>query len=371
MYKIEYKPICIIYKIYNKMFQTQGSTYELTGSKILRLVPAPVPVSVLVPETISVPVLEKPVSMLTRKSTLYQSQSSTSTSYVKYGECDDSDSDNDSHERDKSASERDKSASERDKSASECDKNRKLLPSFDNPSVKQAMSTMKKHAFAFDTVGSDTKHCCKKRFPVPGQSSTMNQLFWCVYIACKGHADFDMIANAFVRETEFKYETAELARGGKHLIKPAFKKYKMSLPNFEAELIISKRTTLQLMAGIALCHHKPVLYIDGRLFIEIKRSDTAEEDAESSGHESEYTVIEKVKNRYCVYKDTHGKELARCNNELLKMESIDSPVRSMSYYKVKELEDMYKRLGLTDTLSKKADLYAEVLKYIQSSGITV
>ena len=135
----------------------------------------------------------------------------------------------------------------------------------------------------------------------------------------------------------------------------------MSLSSFEAELISSKRTTLQLMAGTALCHNKPVLYIDGRLFIEVKRSDS----------EEEYTVIEKVKNRYCVYKDTHGKELARCNNELLKMESIDGPVRSISYYKVKDLEDMYKRLGLNTPLSKKADLYAEILKYIQTSGITV
>lgn len=139
----------------------------------------------------------------------------------------------------------------------------------------------------------------------------------------------------------------------------------MSFSNFEAELISSKRTTLQLMAGIALCHHKPVLYIDGRLFIELKRSDN------ESGDSEEYMVIEKVKNRYCVYKDTHGNELVRCNNELLKMESIESPVRSISYYKVKELEDMCKRLGISTAPSKKADLYAEVLKYIQSSGITV
>ena len=359
------------------MFQTQGSVYELTGRKILETVPKPVLLPVTVPVTIPVtvpvtvpnpePVPDKHVSMLTRKSTLYQSQSSTSTSYVKYGECDDSDSDSDNHENNKSATQRDKSATERD-----TNKNHKVVPTFDSPGVKQAMSTMKKEAFAFEGAAKHANTAgSKKRFPVPGQSSTMNQLFWCVYIACKGHADFDMIANAFVRETEFKYETAELARGGKHLIKPAFKKYKMSLSNFEAELISSKRTTLQLMAGIVLCYHKPVLYIDGRLFIEINRCDNVEEHAESQCAETEYTVIEKVKNRYCVYKDAHGTELSRCRKELLKMESIESPVRSISYYKVKELEDMCKRLGLSTAPSKKADLYAEVLKYIQTSGITV
>jgi len=305
----------IISRKYNKMFQTQGSEYELTGSKLLGLVtvpaavlvsvpvatPAAMPAAVPVPAAVPAAVHQ----LLVRKSTLYQS----SPSYVKYGDCD-SDDDNE------------------DKGGSSV----KNTKSFDSPTVKQAMLTMVKSQGQSQSsersTGSGSGPSVKKRFPVPGQSSVMSQLFWCSYIACKGHGEFDMIANSFVGETEFKYETAELARGGKHLIKPAFKKYKLSLPNFEAELISSKRTTLQLMAGMALCHNKPVLYIDGRLFIEIKRSDTTE-DAESSAHESEYTVIEKVKNRYCVYKDNHGKELARCNNELLKMESIDGPVRSI------------------------------------------
>jgi hypothetical protein len=41
---------------------------------------------------------------------------------------------------------------------------------------------------------------------------------------------------------------------------------------------------------------------------------------------------------------------------------------------VPDLEEICKRLAITTQLlkgAKKADLYAEILKYIQSSGITV
>jgi hypothetical protein len=212
----------------------------------------------------------------------------------------------------------------------------------------------------------------KKRFPMPGASSTLNQLFWCMFIACKGEPAFDTISNAFVSETEFKYETVELLRGIKHILKPAFKRYKLSIPNFEAELISSKRTTIHVATGIALAHQKNILYIDDRLFIEITLggSGTETETTESGA----FAVIEKVKNRYCVYNDIGGTELERCRRELLKMESIESPVRSISYYKVPDLEEICKRLAMTTQLlrgAKKADLYAEILKYIQRSGITV
>ncbi len=143
------------------------------------------------------------------------------------------------------------------------------------------------------------------------------------------------------------------------------------MPNFEAELISSKRTTLQVAAGIALCHQKNILYIDGRLYIEICSRIAEDEDHDATTNE--YIVIEKQKNRYCVYKDSGNSELAHCRANLLKMESIDSPIRSISFYKVSDLEDMCRRIELHSLPPKikKAELYDEIMKYIQSSGIIV
>ena len=329
------------------MFRTQGTKYELTKTKMeIKPGPVPVPVPVPVPEpSFAAPKVEcNRVTTLVRKSTLYQ-DGDKPHSYTKYGDLED----------------------ECEPKYNETQKQQSLVANFDTPALKTLMtmttmasSSVKNHATS------------KKRFPMPGTSSTLNQLFWCAFIACKGETAFDTISNAFVSETEFKYETVELLRGIKHILKPAFKRYKLSIPNFEAELISSKRTTIHVATGIALAHQKNILYIDDRLFIEITLggSGTETETTESGA----FAVIEKVKNRYCVYNDIGGTELERCRRELLKMESIESPVRSISYYKVPDLEEVCKRLAITTQLlrgAKKADLYAEILKYIQRSGITV
>ena len=331
------------------MFRTQGTKYELTKSK-MEIKPDPVQVPVPVPEPLFVaPKVECHNSdrdnrvTLVRKSTLYQ-HGGKPHSYTKYGDLEDECEPNDDNESHKIP----------------------VVANFDTPALKTLMMT----ASSSSSLGR--KGISKKRFPMPGASSTQSQLFWCMFIACKGETAFDTISNAFVSETEFKYETVELLRGIKHIVKPAFKRYKLSIPNFEAELISSKRTPIHVATGIALAHQKNILYIDDRLFIEITLggSGTETETTEPGA----FTVIEKVKNRYCVYNDIGGTELERCRRELLKMESIESPVRSISYYKVPDLEEICKRLAIATQLlrgAKKADLYAEILKYIQSSGITV
>ena len=332
------------------MFRTQGTKYELTKSKMeINSVPVPVPVPIPEPSFVA-PKVECHNSdrnnrvTLVRKSTLYQD---LKHSYTKYGDVEDEcePNDNESHQQ-----------------------KIPVVANFDTPALKTLMMT----ASSSSSLGR--KGISKKRFPMPGASSTQSQLFWCMFIACKGETAFDTISNAFVSETEFKYETVELLRGIKHIVKPAFKRYKLSIPNFEAELISSKRTPIHVATGIALAHQKNILYIDDRLFIEITLGGSGTETETETTDPGAFAVIEKVKNRYCVYNDIGGTELERCRRELLKMESIESPVRSISYYKVPDLEEICKRLAITTQLlkgAKKADLYAEILKYIQSSGITV
>ena len=325
------------------MFRTQGTKYELTKTKMEMPIPVPVLEPSLVPKVECHNSDRDNRVTLVRKSTLYQ-HGGKPHSYTKYGDLEDECEPNDS----------------------ESHKQQSLVANIDTPALKTLMTMTTTASFVKNNATS------KKRFPIPGASSTLNQMFWCMFIACKGEPAFDTVSNAFVSETEFKYETVELLRGIKHIVKPAFKRYKLSIPNFEAELISSKRTTIHVAAGIALAHQKNILYIDDRLFIEITLggSGTETETTESGA----FAVIEKVKNRYCVYNDIGGTELERCRRELLKMESIESPVRSISYYKVPDLVEICKRLAITTQLlrgAKKADLYAEILKYIQRSGITV
>jgi hypothetical protein len=204
-----------------------------------------------------------------------------------------------------------------------------------------------------------------KFFPTPKMPGTgimhNNQLLWCIYVAVNGRAAFDTMHNAFVTETEFKYATVDAMRIQKMRIKTQFKRYKLSMPNFEAELISSKKLDILGMMALALCNNQNILYIDNRMYYEIISTDDSDT----------MTVIEKIKNRYCVYDNAKVYEtLQMCRDTLWKMESIITPIKSVSHYKLSELQDIYNRLGCNGVefdskkRATKPELYAAIMNNI-------
>ena len=170
-----------------------------------------------------------------------------------------------------------------------------------------------------------------------------NQLFWCFYIAHAGMFAYETMANAFVTENAFKYATIDHVRANASRVKSQFKRYKLSVPNFEAELVSTKFLSLQMMIGLALCYERNILYLDNRKYFEIVATDETDP----------FTVIEKVKNRYCVHCNHHDHAAATgekirdmCRSKFWKMESIASPLKSVSHYKLAELQDIYARLDI-------------------------
>lgn len=291
----------------------------------IELVPAPSPVA-----------SEK--KMVKRISTIYQQMQTSSSLYKKYG----GDSDDDQNDAVVVGGTIDAGAciTKLSKSISE--------------SINAPITTI--------TTKSKTNY---KFFPTPKMPGTgimhNNQLLWCVYIAMNGRSAFDAIHNAFVAETEFKYATVDIMRIQKMRIKTQFKRYKLSMPNFEAELISSKKLDISGMMALALCHNQNILYIDNRMYFEIIA--TADSDP--------ITVIEKVKNRYCVCDNAVASgTLHMCRDTFWKMESITSPLKSVSHYKLAELQDIYARLGcsgLEACVKKrvtKPDLYAAIMNNI-------
>jgi len=177
-------------------------------------------------------------------------------------------------------------------------------------------------------------------------AASNNQLFWCFYIAHAGMFAYETMANAFVAENAFKYATIDHIRANASRVKSQFKRYKLSVPNFEAELVSTKFLSLQMMTGLALCYDRNILYIDNRKYFEIVATDDTDP----------FTVIEKVKNRYCVHCNGVGnvgnvgeKMRDMCRSVFWKMESITSPLKSVSHYKLAELQDIYARLDIKQT----------------------
>jgi hypothetical protein len=210
-----------------------------------------------------------------------------------------------------------------------------------------------------------------------------NQLLWCFYIAHNGMFAYETMGNAFVAENAFKYATVDRIRANTPHIKSQFKRYRIPLSNFEAELVTSKTLSLSTLVGLALCYDRNVLYIDNRKYFEINatgyvRGPDVDVDVDVELESVAYTVIEKIKNKFCVFsvaeKNAVSFTLAMrrmCRSTFWKMESITSPLKSVSYYTVAELQDIYERLNIkhlaTHHIQKKmtkADLYAAIVQNI-------
>lgn len=316
-------------------------SYELTDARINEVisranaVPVPVPVPVEQIEVVPNPIQSAERKMVKRISTIYQQmQQTTSSIYKKYGGDDDDEA--------------------IDAGACIMKLSKSLLETpIQNPESKLKL-----------------KSSNYKFFPTPKMPGTgimhNNQLLWCVYIAMNGRAAFDTIHNAFVTETEFKYATVDMMRIQKMRIKTLFKRYKLSMPNFEAELISSKKLDISGMMALALCHSQNILYIDNRMYYEIIATDASD---------TAMTVIEKIKNRYCVYATaTESETIQMCRDKFWKMESITAPIKSVSHYKLSELQDIYMRLGceglvmesVSDSKKRitKPQLYAAIMNNV-------
>ena len=212
-----------------------------------------------------------------------------------------------------------------------------------------------------------------------------DQLFWCFYIAHKGMFAYDTMGNAFVAENAFKYATIDHIRANMPHIKMQFKRYRLSLPNFEAELVTSKVLSLSALMGLALCYDRNILYIDNRKYFEINATGyigtpTPDENAVPvvDIEPLEFTVIEKIKNRFCVLTVAEENSVsivsalrATCRDTFWRMDSLVSPLKSASYYTVAELQDIYTRLNIKQTHTSatqkkmtKQDLYAAISQNI-------
>ena len=171
---------------------------------------------------------------------------------------------------------------------------------------------------------------------------------------------YDTMGNAFVAENAFKYATIDHIRANMPHVKMQFKRYRLSLPNFEAELVTSKVLSLSALLGLALCYDRNILYIDNRKYFEINATGyigtpTPDENAAPlvDVEPLEFTVIEKIRNRFCVLTVAEENSVsivsalrATCRDKFWRMDSIVSPLKSASYYTVAELQDIYTRLNI-------------------------
>lgn len=173
----------------------------------------------------------------------------------------------------------------------------------------------------------------------PSATTTMaDSLLWIIYIILKGHEQFETIENHYTESSKFKFELVELIRKNK----PILKANKLKLSALEEGLVHKQFIHLETLQAIALCSSLSVCIVQDRKYYEIQNGSGG-----SGG--SGCIIIEKIKGKYALYVCPE-----KINREYLKyirtnywlMESISTPIRAISAYKLQDLVDISSRLGL-------------------------
>jgi hypothetical protein len=169
-------------------------------------------------------------------------------------------------------------------------------------------------------------------FYTPKQRDT---LFWCFYILKNGYVNYEIEINNqyFQIERSEKYKYVELLRQKKDILKL----YQIK-PFCEIENNLAYNDEISIKTFFALCaiEELNVLLIKNRKIFEI-----------SSASSSSLDVIQFCKNKYSIH-------LEKINNEIVEqwkkdfyiMPSFDSKLKSISSYKINELQDLCKKLNI-------------------------
>jgi hypothetical protein len=181
-------------------------------------------------------------------------------------------------------------------------------------------------------------------------------LFWCFFIIQNGFEKYEYPdATSFVNEKTTKFKLIEHMRHNKQQLKS--KKIKNIKEDVEDEL--ANKQTIGMKTFIALCisHNINIMYIHKRKCFEIIFDE-----------ESPVYVVHCINNadcsayKYCYQQNVTKEQLEIYRTEYFNWESFDKPLKAMSSYKLDELTELAKRLGLSENggdLSKKTkkDLY--------------
>jgi len=178
-------------------------------------------------------------------------------------------------------------------------------------------------------------------------------LFWCFFIIQNGFEKYEYPnTTSFVNEKTIKFKLIEHMRHNKQQLKS--KKIKNIKEDVEDEL--ANKQTIGMKTFIALCisHNINIIYIHKRKCFEIIF------DEQSPTH-----VVHCINNadcsayKYCYQENVTKEQLEIYRTEYFSWESFDKPLKAMSSYKLDELTELAKKLGLSSDLSKKTkkDLY--------------
>ena len=189
-------------------------------------------------------------------------------------------------------------------------------------------------------------------------------LFWCFYIILHGFDEYELHnSDHFSTEKNFKIAAVEKFRTLKVTDVTKFKESKLKKNEIEDELVNQERITLKGLHALCLLYEVSITYIYDHKYCEFIYAPL---DSNKSG----VIVKNKVhgKDVNSVKYDTHQEYMDTIHSTFWKVENIQKPLHTASYYTVKDLQDICKKLQIplvsaeTGKNKLKTGLYEDILK---------
>jgi hypothetical protein len=191
----------------------------------------------------------------------------------------------------------------------------------------------------------------------PKQSDT---LFWCLFIINFGYGEYlEVDRNYGVKELEVKKHIGDFITKNPHTMKTTGTKMtKAAVQEILSELLTSQKdTSMNSMMAILVYYKINLIIVNSTKLLMLEF--VADKDNELP--------------TYVLYKDAYGKysvktepltndEITDIKNKMICLESYLKPLKSISNYKVEELEELAKKMGIYEKYKKykKTDLYQEI-----------
>ncbi len=178
-----------------------------------------------------------------------------------------------------------------------------------------------------------------------------DSLFWCFYIMKNGHTAYEMLDHRnFIVEKKLKIDYVEQIRSEKEKIKM----YKFAtLTHLESNLANDDRIDLPTFLTMCVIENLNVSVIKKQTYFELLMNDSVDM----------HTI-------HCLDNYKHGyTQICPDKQNLLKLDNITKPLKSISSYKVDDLTKMCEQLKISITNDKtckaktKNELYESIAQY--------
>lgn len=224
----------------------------------------------------------------------------------------------------------------------------------------ESINNLQKNKKHNNTILSPIK---KETIFIPFQK---DKLFWSFYIILNGFDAYEFVKNdSFKTEKNFKIQSIEKLRN----IKDKLKELKIKRNEIEDELVNSDCITIKGIETLCMLYNVSLMYVAKKKYYEFLFGAT-ETESEGENINIKGIIIETENNEYGIKYECDNIYISNIRTNYWQIESIHKPIRGLSAYTIKDLQDIANKLDVgllnldSETLNKKKNkkqLYEEIL----------